>query len=148
MYAFLVILRRLSTKHSVDMKTFRHSSFFFSGIPWFVWKILGCSCSSYRSSQVLNQIDAKIMLFCRYWKRKWNTGWLNMIAMWNRNSMSWMFWRFVLLGTSKFSLHYRCIIKQRGFLMYCQILRINVQRNAWQWVMNIKCLSLLVNFIL
>ena len=137
MYAFLVILRRLSTKHSVDTKTF--APFFFWDPLGLSGKFVGCSSSSYRSSQVFNQIDVKIMLFCRYWRRKWNTGWLNMIAMWNRSSMSWMFWRFVHLRTSKFSLHYRCVIKQRGN---------NVQRNAWQWVMRIKCLSLLVNFIL
>ena len=32
---------------------------------------------------------------CRYWKKKLNIGWKNTTAMWNKNSASWMFWRFV-----------------------------------------------------
>ena len=32
---------------------------------------------------------------CRYWKKNLNIGWKNTTAMWNKNSTSWMFWRFV-----------------------------------------------------
>ena len=78
MYAFLVILRRLGTKYSVDMKKLTP---IFSEIPRFVWKILGCSCSSYRSSQVLNQTDVKIVCYflqiledkVEYWMTKYDS---------------------------------------------------------------------------
>lgn len=55
----------------------------FSEIPRFIWKIWGCSCSSYKSSQVLNQTDIKILCYLlflqiledkvEYWMTKYDS---------------------------------------------------------------------------